>query len=213
MPEPKLFFSLLLIGINQRMTQHTMHTTRYRNQAIITFSEPVIFQTGTTRMLPFTIAARDQLSQIQVTCSVLAQKHNPGKNALLIFFPRIPGSLKNLLLIAERSYFNVEGLVAAPQASAEAVLSEEEKKLGVISIDLGGGTSSFAVFADGLFIHLDSITLGGDHITYDIARSLSTPLQEAERIKTLYGTVVTASSDECEMVAYPSLNEPAQYHL
>ena len=117
------------------------------------------------------------------------------------------GPLKNLLLTAERSFFNVEGLVPSAYASADAVLSSEEKKLGVIAVDLGGGTSSFAVYADGHFIHIDSITLGGDHITYDIARALSTPLQEAERIKTLYGTVINASSDECEMVAYRSIND------
>ena len=115
--------------------------------------------------------------------------------------------LKNLVLTAERSYFNVEGVIPSAYASAEAILSEEEKKLGVISIDLGGGTSSFAVFADAHFIHIDSITLGGDHITYDIARALSTSLQEAERIKTLYGTVINASSDEFEMVAYRSIND------
>ena len=118
-----------------------------------------------------------------------------------------PAPLKNLLLTAERSYFNVEGLIPSAYASAEAVLSSEEKKLGVISIDLGGGTSSFAVFADGHFIHMDGITLGGDHITYDIARALSTALHEAERIKTLYGTVINASSDECEMVSYRKLSD------
>jgi len=115
--------------------------------------------------------------------------------------------LTNLLLTAERSYFNVEGVIPSAYASAEAILSGEEKKLGVISVDLGGGTSSFAVFAEGHFIHIDSITLGGDHITYDIARALSTSLHEAERIKTLYGTVINASSDEFEMVAYRSIND------
>ncbi len=115
--------------------------------------------------------------------------------------------LKHLLLCAERSYLNVEGVVASALASATAAVTDEEQKLGVICIDLGGGTTSFSVFAEGHFIHLDSVTLGGSHITYDIGRALSTPLHEAERIKTLYGSVITASSDECELVGYPSLND------
>ena len=118
--------------------------------------------------------------------------------------------LKHLLLAAERSFLNVEGVVASALASASASVTEEEKKLGVICIDLGGGTTSFSVFAEGHFIHLDSVTLGGSHITFDIARSLSTPLHEAERIKTLYGSVITASSDECELVAFPALNGNGQ---
>ena len=116
------------------------------------------------------------------------------------------GPLKNLLLAVERSYFNVVGVIPSTYGSAEAVLSMEEKRLGAIALDLGGGTSSFAVYGDGHFIHMDGITVGGDHITYDIARSLSTPLHVAERIKTLYGSVINASSDECEMIAYPNLN-------
>ncbi len=115
--------------------------------------------------------------------------------------------VRNLMLVVERCYLNVRALIATPYASALAATSEEERRLGVTCIDIGGGTATVAAFADGHFIHAATVPVGGHHITLDIAQSLQTPLAEAERIKTLYGTMVLAQSDEFETFSYALAGE------
>jgi cell division protein FtsA len=115
--------------------------------------------------------------------------------------------VRNLMLVVERCYLNVRALIATPYASALAATSEEERRLGVTCIDIGGGTATVAAFADGHFIHAATIPVGGHHLTLDIAQALQTPLAEAERIKTLYGTMVVAQSDEYETFSFALAGE------
>jgi cell division protein FtsA len=115
--------------------------------------------------------------------------------------------VRNLLLLIERCYLACDGLIATPYASALAVTSEEERQLGVTCIDLGAGTASISMFADGRFIGAEVVPVGGQHITFAIAKALQTPLTEAERIKTLYGTLVFAQSDEHESFSFPLAGE------
>ncbi|HRN88240.1 cell division protein FtsA [Hyphomicrobium sp.] len=115
--------------------------------------------------------------------------------------------LRNLLMVVRRCYLEVASLVAAPYASALAVTSEDERRLGVTAIDIGAGATSFAMFAEDRFVHAGAAPLGGAQITFDIARSLHTPLAEAERIKALYGTVIGAPSDERDVFFYPAAGE------
>lgn len=115
--------------------------------------------------------------------------------------------LRNLVQAVERAYLDVSGMVAGPYASAIAATSAEERRLGATVIDMGGGATTMAMFVDGHFIHTDAVAIGGSHITYDIARALSTPIAEAERIKTLYGSVFGAASDEQEMISFPIAGE------
>ena len=115
--------------------------------------------------------------------------------------------LRNLARLIDRCHLSVGGLVASPYASGLAVINEEEARLGVACIDLGGGTTTLSVFTEGHFVYTDAVALGGSHISFDIARALSTPLYEAERIKTLYGTLVGASSDVHEMFSYPVIGQ------
>ena len=115
--------------------------------------------------------------------------------------------LRNLLLLIERCYLDCRGLVAAPYASALAVTTPEERELGVTCVDLGAGTAAIALFSEGRFVGADVIPVGSQHITFDIARALQTPLAEAERIKTLYGTLLTAQSDAHETLSYPLAGE------
>lgn len=115
--------------------------------------------------------------------------------------------IRNLLLVIERCFVSASRLVAAPFASALAVTSEEERRLGVTVIDIGGGVTTIAVFAEGKFIFTDTVPVGGNHVTFDIARTLQTPLAEAERIKALYASVVSAQSDEHEAFSYPLAGE------
>jgi cell division protein FtsA len=81
-------------------------------------------------------------------------------------------------------------VVLAPLASAEAVLTEDEKKLGVVLLDMGGGTSNILVFHAGSLVHTCVIPLGGDHITQDIAVGLRTPLEHACELKEKHGCAI-----------------------
>jgi cell division protein FtsA len=116
-------------------------------------------------------------------------------------------AIRNLSLCVERCHLGVSGLVAAPYASALAVITPDEAKLGVACIDFGAGTTTLSAFSDGHFIHTDAIALGGAGITTDIARSLAAPLAHAERLKTLHGSAFATPSDEREIITFPSVGE------
>ena len=117
------------------------------------------------------------------------------------------GPLRNQLALIQRCNLNCDGMVATPYASVLAATSEEERQLGVTCIDLGAGTTSIALFGDGRFIGTDVIPVGAQNITYDIAKALHTPRSDAERIKTLYGTLVPAQSDDHELIQFALAGE------
>ncbi|MDQ8698069.1 cell division protein FtsA [Hyphomicrobium sp. LHD-15] len=123
--------------------------------------------------------------------------------------------LRNLLMAVGRCYLEVASHVPAPFASALAVTSEDERRLGVTAVDIGAGTTSIAMFAEDRFVHACSALLGGTQITFDIARALHAPLAEAERIKALYGTVISAPSDEHDVFSYPAAGdeEGVMHHM
>ena len=108
--------------------------------------------------------------------------------------------LRNIRLLLGRGYLSVSHLVAAPYASALATLAEADLRSVTTVIDMGAETTSYAVFDNGLFLHAGSIGWGGQQITHDIARALGVPVNQAERIKALYGNLVGAMSDEHEYV-------------
>ena len=109
-------------------------------------------------------------------------------------------NLRNIRNLLARCYLKVAAPVAAPFASALAVLGEQDLQGASAVIDFGAGTTTFAVFQDGLFLHAGAIALGGNQVTLAIARALSIPLIQAERIKALYGNLAGALSDEHEYV-------------
>jgi cell division protein FtsA len=114
---------------------------------------------------------------------------------------------RNIVHVVERCHLAVGGLVSAPYASALAVTHEEQRRLGVTVIDLGGGTTSVAVFADGQFVYGTIIASGGQHLTFEIAQNLHASLAEAERIKSLYASIVNAPSDIGDRFSYSVLGE------
>ena len=128
-----------------------------------------------------------------------------GVNLHLIAAPG--GPLRNLTTAVARCHLDVEQVVIAPYASALASLVDDEIQLGVTLLDLGGGTTSVAVFFDGELVHADCVPVGGVHVTNDIARGLSTPLAQAERLKTLYASVLPSPSDDREMITVPLIGE------
>ena len=92
-------------------------------------------------------------------------------------------SAQNIIKCANKAGLNVIDIVLEPLASAQAVLSADERELGVCMIDIGGGTTDIAVFADGSIKNTAVLGLGGEHLSKDIAVGLRTPFEEAERIK------------------------------
>lgn len=115
--------------------------------------------------------------------------------------------LRNLLVAVEHAHMKAAGIVAAPFASGISVTSEDERRYGVTVIDMGAGVTTLSYFGEGHLLNTDAIAIGGGQITYDIARALTIPLAEAERIKTLYGTLASAPSDEHDFVSYPQEND------
>ena len=103
----------------------------------------------------------------------------------------------------ERAHLQFEGVVAAPFVSALAALEEDEMDLGAICIDMGGGSTSAAVFAGGSVVHVETLSVGGQHVTQDIARGLSTSSAGAERIKTLHGSAIASANEDREMIEAP----------
>ncbi len=117
------------------------------------------------------------------------------------------GAVRNLTTCVERCHLDVAGFVVSPYASGLSVLVEDEMELGVTLVDMGGGVTTIAVFFEGHVIFADVVPVGGNHVTSDIARGLSTSLQHAERLKTLYGHALAASHDDREVIEVPQVGE------
>ena len=111
------------------------------------------------------------------------------------------------MLVVERCYLNVRALIATPYASALAATSEEERRLGVTCIDIGGGTATVAAFATATSSMPRPIPVGGHHITLGYRPGLADATCRGQRIKTLYGTMVVAQSDEYEAFSYALAGE------
>ncbi len=116
-------------------------------------------------------------------------------------------ALRNLGACLARCDLEVEELVSSPLAAGLATLVEDEKRIGCTVIDMGGGTTSLAVFSEGQLIHTAQIPVGGWQVTNDLARVLSTPINHAERLKTLHGGAMGAADDEREMLPVPLVGE------
>jgi cell division protein FtsA len=116
-------------------------------------------------------------------------------------------TLDNLKTVVEMNHLEVECFVSSAYASALTTLVEDEKDLGVTLIEMGAGVTSIAVFMDGHLVYLGTVPLGGAHVTADIARIISTPVEEAERIKTLHGSVLTAIGDSDKLITLPQVGD------
>lgn len=114
-------------------------------------------------------------------------------------------SAQNLIKSVNKAGLDVVDIILQPLASSEAVLSAEEKDLGVVMIDIGGGTTDVAIFAEGSIRHTAVIPIGGQHITNDIAIGLRTPQQDAERIKVQQGVALCELVKGEETVEVPSV--------
>jgi cell division protein FtsA len=116
-------------------------------------------------------------------------------------------SLRNLGACLMRCDLEVEELVSAPFAAGLATLVEDEKQLGAVVIDMGGGSTSLAVFHEGHLVHTAQLPVGGWNVTNDLARGLSTPIAHAERLKTLHGGTQSVPEDDKEWLPVPMVGE------
>jgi cell division protein FtsA len=114
-------------------------------------------------------------------------------------------SLHNVIRSVNRAGLTVHDVVLEPLASAEAVLFADEKELGVILVDIGGGTTDVALFRDGAVWHTAILPIGGDHISHDLAVGLRTPAAEAEELKRRHGCALAALVSPSETVEVPSV--------
>jgi len=114
--------------------------------------------------------------------------------------------VRNLELCVNRAHLSVERMVATPFAAGLSALVEDEGEMGAACIDMGGGTTSLAVFQNGNFVHAASAPVGGLHVTQDLARSLSTSMEHAERLKVMHGSALPVPVDDGDMVNIASLS-------
>jgi cell division protein FtsA len=121
-----------------------------------------------------------------------------------------PSPLANLKLAVERCHLNVVGSLFGAYASGLATLSEDEKQIGATVIDMGGGTTSIAVFLEGHLVHSDVVPLGGVAVTSDIARTLAAPMSAAERTKTLYGAALGEMEGGTDVVSLAQMGEEGE---
>ena len=130
-------------------------------------------------------------------------------NKLKVLFYKILIPYKNIQSyknVIESQNISIESLVPTPLSSALATLSNDEKNIGTICIDLGHSNTSISIFENNKFIYGDSFLVGSNNITNDLARGVSTTLESAERLKTLYSSLISSPSDEFEIIEIPIIS-------
>src|SRR5690554_7779197 len=107
---------------------------------------------------------------------------------------------QNIVKCVRRCGLEVQDLILQPLASSNSILTEDEKELGVVLVDIGGGTTDIAIFTGGAIRHTAVIPIAGDQITSDIAMALRTPTQHAEQIKIKYACALAQLARPDEMI-------------
>lgn len=120
------------------------------------------------------------------------------------------GALRNMANCIQSSHLDITALCSSPYAAGLAALVEDEMDLGCTVVDMGGGTTSIAVFFGGELIYTDAVPIGGQHVTNDIAKGLTTSLHAAERLKILYGSAIATTTDDKDLIDVPPIGEDDQ---
>ncbi len=118
---------------------------------------------------------------------------------------------QNIVKCVEYCNLEVGDIILEQLASSYAVLTEDEKELGVCMVDIGGGTTDIAIFVDGAIRHTAVIPIAGDQVTHDVAIALRTPMQSAEQIKKQYACALSRSIEEHDVIEVPGIgHHPAR---
>lgn len=115
--------------------------------------------------------------------------------------------LRNIAGCIQASHLDITALCAAPYASGLACLVDDEMDMGCVVVDMGGGTTGISIFYGKEMIFTDSVPVGGQHVTNDIAKGLTTSIQAAERMKALYGSAIATSTDDKDLIDVHPLGE------
>ena len=195
-PQSRLFNVQWPVG-GRAITEHDIRgvLNEGRGRAEVDDREPI-------HVLPlnFAVDATDQVIDPRgLFCSTL--------NARLHIIDAAATALRTLESCIHRCDLDIEDLVSAPMAAGLSSLVPEERELGATIIDMGGGTTSMAVYADRQMMHTAQLPIGGLHVTKDLAIGLSTTMVHAERLKTLYGNVESSPDDERELLPVPLVGE------
>lgn len=122
-------------------------------------------------------------------------------------------SIRNLVKCVQNAGIQIDALVLEPLASGEAVLTDIEREMGVVLVDIGGGTTDIAIFIEGSIWHTVVLSTGGEQLTNDIAVGLRTPYNTAEEIKIKYGHALSRSVMPEEMVKVAIFGEDGQQQV
>ncbi len=195
-PESRLFSVQWPVG-GRAVTENDVRgvVNEGRGRAEVDGREPI-------HVLPlnFAVDATDHVADPRgLFCGVL--------NARLHVIDAAATSLHTLEACMARCELEIEDLVSAPLAAGLSSLVREERELGATVIDMGGGTTGMAVYADNQIMHTSQLAIGGLHVTKDLAIGLSTTLIHAERLKTLYGNVEASPDDDRELLPVPLVGE------
>jgi cell division protein FtsA len=195
-PESRLFSVQWPVG-GRAVTENDVRgvVNEGRGRAEVDGREPI-------HVLPlnFAVDATDHVADPRgLFCGVL--------NARLHVIDAAATSLRTLEACMARCELEIEDLVSAPLAAGLSSLVREERELGATVIDMGGGTTGMAVYADNQIMHTSQLAIGGLHVTKDLAIGLSTTLIHAERLKTLYGNVEASPDDDRELLPVPLVGE------
>src|ERR1017187_3153060 len=114
---------------------------------------------------------------------------------------------RNLMLVVERCHLNVEAMAASPYVAGLSVLTDDEADIGAAVVEMGARTTTIATYSAGCFVHASGFAVGGQHVTMDLARGLSACIADAERIKTLYGTVLSGGPGAPEVMSVPTARD------
>ena len=114
--------------------------------------------------------------------------------------------VENYSTILNNLKINIENYIPSPLSSSLSSLTKDEKELGSICINLGHSTSSVSIFENNKFVFGDTIGIGSNNVTLDIARGISTTIASAERLKTLWGSLISSPSDDHEIIEIPVIS-------
>jgi cell division protein FtsA len=123
-------------------------------------------------------------------------------------------SVQNIVKCCNRAGLDVVEVVLEPIASAHAVLHDDERDLGVVLIDMGGGTTDLAIYSEGSNVYTSVIVMGGHRVTQDVAHGLRTSVNESELLKRQYGCALVSLIEQDEIIAVPGVGPrpPREFH-